>query len=99
MKYILDLCPGDSMDIRFPEGFTVDYETSILEDGEFIKKIETSVCTRMHAYFWDDDDHRCLDFYFYNDNISNSSWFAKQYYLTPESWKKVEEFVKDNYKK
>lgn len=95
MRTLIDIYPGDSIDIHFPEGFTLDYEKTMMDDnGEFVKRIFTSPCTRMNAYYWDEDDHRCLDFYFYNDNDDNSNWFAKQYYLTPESRKKVEDFLR-----
>lgn len=100
MENLLNICPGDLVDVIFPEGFTLEYkETELTEDRKLKSVVRSSVCTRMVAYYWDDDDHRCLDFYFYNDNIPNSNWFAKQYYLTPESRKKVEEFVRSNYKK
>ena len=98
MRSVLNVYPGESVDVCFPEGFTVDYETSITVNGKFVEKIETSICTRMHAYYWDEDDHRCLDFYFHNDNIPGNGWFCKMRHLTTESKKKVEEFVKSNYR-
>lgn len=99
MRATLNLYPGDSVDIHFPEGFTVDYETSVLDNGKFVKNIETAVCTRMNAYYWDEDDHRCLDFYFHNDNIPGKGWFCKERHLTQESYNKVSDYVRENYKK
>lgn len=104
MRSVLNVYPGDSVDVLFPEGFELEYKRAVMdENGDVIQCIFTSICTRMNAYYWDDDDHRCLDFYFYNDNEEAKtplgvSHFAKLYDLTPESQKKVEEFVKANYK-
>ena len=96
--------PGDVMDIQFPEGFELEYKRTVMdENGNFIQCIFASICTRMCAYYWDDDDHRCLDFYFHNDNDKSTflknSYFAKFGDLTIESQEKVKEFVKYNYKK
>lgn len=98
MRATLDLRPGDSVNVYFPEGFTIDYETSVLDNGKFVKKIETAVCTRMNAYYWDEDDHCCLDFYFHNDNIPGKGWFCKIRHLTQESYNKVSKYVRENYK-
>ena len=104
MRSVLNVHPGESVDVIFPEGFTVEYN-KIVWDGMVPRRTVAyaTVCTRMNAYYWDDDDHRCLDFYFYNDNEETKSplgvsHFAKLWDLTPESQKKVEEFVKANYK-
>lgn len=105
MRSVLNVHPGESVDVIFPEKFILDYEQTVMtEDGEIIKCVFSSPCTHMSAYYWDDDDHRCLDFYFYNDNEESKgplgvSYFAKLWDLTPESRNKVEKFVKANYKK
>ncbi len=98
MRQTLNLRPGDSVDIIFPEGFTVEYtKTEKLSNGSWGPVIHSSICTRMNAYYWDEDDHYCVDYYFYNDNIDRRH-FAKDYNLTQESFKKVSDFVKQNYK-
>lgn len=103
MRSALNIYPGESVDVIFPEGFTVEYNKIVWEGNTPKRIIGATVCTRMNAYYWDDDDHRCLDFYFYNDNEESKgslgfSHFAKFWDLTPESRNKVEEFVKSNYK-
>lgn len=103
MRSVLNVYPGESVDVVFPEGFTVEYNKIVWEGNTPKRIIGATVCTRMNAYYWDDDDHRCLDFYFYNDNEESKgplgvSHFAKFWDLTPESRNKVEEFVKSNYK-
>lgn len=103
MRSVLNVHPGESVDVVFPEGFTVEYDKTVWEGNTPKRIIFATVCTRMTAYYWDDDDHRCLDFYFYNDNeepkeLSGVSHFAKLWDLTEESQNKVEEFVKANYK-
>ena len=105
MRSVLNVHPGDSVDVKFPEGFELEYKRAVMdENGDIIQCIFASICTRMNAYYWDNDDHRRLDFYFYNDNeesegILGVSHFAKFRDLTPDSRKKVEEFVRSNYKK
>ena len=105
MRSVLNVYPGESVNVIFPEGFELEYKKAVMdENGNFIQCIFASICTRMRAYYWDDDDHRCLDFYFYNDNEESKgflgiSHFCKFWDLTPESQKKVEEFVKANYKR
>ena len=103
MNSVLNVYPGESVDVLFPEGFTVEYNKVVWEGDTSKRIIFATVCTRMNAYYWDDDDHCCLDFYFYNDNEEAKgpfgiSHFAKLYDLIPESRAKVEEFVKANYK-
>ena len=103
MNTVLNVGRGESVDVLFPEGFTVEYSRVVWEGDTSKRIIFATVCTRMNAWYWDDDDHRCLDFYFYNDNEEAKSplgvsHFAKLWDLTPESQAKVEEFVKANYK-
>ena len=50
----------------------------------------------MNSWYWDDDDHCCLDHYFYG--IDEDNHFAKLYDLTQESIDKVMRFINDNYR-
>lgn len=76
--------PGDNLDVIFPEGFVLEYERR----GD----VQSFVCVRMNAWYWDDDDHCCLDKYFYEEG--KHSWICKDYYLTKESMQKVDEYLK-----
>lgn len=82
---IAQMRPGDSIDVTFPIGFEVSYKRR--RDGE----ITTTELARMNAYYWDDDDHRTKDYYFYDEEGNR---FAKQYDLTDESREKVWEFIR-----
>lgn len=93
MENIIKLQPGDSLDIIFPENFTIDYETSVVDEkGMFRKLILTSPCTGMSAKRW--GVQKTMDFYFYNNEMPDKFWFCKWRHLTPESQEKVKEFVK-----
>lgn len=86
-KQIADMRPGDSINVTFPEGFTIEYEKTKLVDDKWVKAIEKSPCTRMNVYYWDEDDHCCKDYYFYNGTDGN--WFCKGRSVTKESWEKI----------
>jgi hypothetical protein len=79
---------GDSYTVIFPENFELEYKNF---QGELIK----FTCSRMHAWYWDDDDHRCLDKYFYE--VGGTGWVSKWWHLTEESRKKVQDFLENNY--
>lgn len=97
LNSILNVYPGDSLDIIFPDNFILDYVKTVMdENGDFIQCVFSTECVRMHTYYWDEDDHKCIDYYFYNNNDGN--WFAKYYGLTDESRQKVYEYIKTNYK-
>ena len=96
MNPFYDLVPGDSMDVVFPKGFTIEFTKHVCDNGEWKDVTMAKECIRMHSWYWDDDDHRCLDHYFYAEG--EDTWFAKMYYLTAESRKKVMQFVNENYK-
>jgi hypothetical protein len=78
------MCPGDSLDVTFPTDFVLEYNMR----GETV----SFVCVRMIAWYWDDDDHRCLDKYFHEEG--KHTWTCKDYYLTKESMQKVDEYLK-----
>lgn len=88
---ISNMRPGDSIDVRFPEGFTVDYIKTRWVDDKYVDVIETSPCTRMNAWYWDEDDHCCKDYYFYNGDDGN--WFCKGRSITKESWVKINTYL------
>ena len=98
MNPLYDLRPGDSMDVMFPEGFTLEYKKSIYNDTDkcWCQVTFAKVCERMNSWYWDDDDHCCLDHYFYG--IDEDNHFAKLYDLTQESIDKVMRFINDNYR-
>lgn len=91
-KQIANMCPGDSIDVKFTEGFTIEYEKTQFIDGKWVKVIEESPCTRMNAYYWDEDDHCCKDYYFYNGEDGN--WFCKGRSVTKESWEKINVYLR-----
>lgn len=92
LDQIADMRPGDSIDITFPEGFTVDYTSTKLVDGKFQEVVKTSPLKRMNVWYWDEDDHCCKDYYFYNG--TNGSWFAKARHITKESWEKINAYLR-----
>lgn len=91
---IYDMRRGDSLEVVFPEGFELSYTIGV------DKEVRTFICVNMHAYYWDEDDHCCLDKYFYgarkDEGIHN--WTCKYYALTPESKKKLNDYLANNYK-
>lgn len=96
IKNILNITPGDSLDVFFPGGMEIVFERRFWRDGEFVIDTFTSTVDRMNAYYWDEDDHKKLDFYFYETGIPY--WAAKWWDLTEASQKKVLEFIQKNYK-
>ena len=98
MNPLYDLRPGDSMDVMFPEGFTLEYTKSVYNDIDkcWCEVTFAKVCERMNSWYWDDDDHCCLDHYFYA--VDEDNHFAKLYDLTQESIDKVMRFINDNYR-
>lgn len=96
IKNILNITPGDSLDVFFPGGMEIVFERRFWRDGEFVIDTFTSTVDRMNAYYWDEDDHKKLDFYFYETGIPY--WVAKWWDLTEASQKKVLEFIQKNYK-
>lgn len=96
MNPFYDLHPGQSFDVIFPEGFTLEYTHSVYINGDLVKITTAVICERMNSWYWDDDDHCCLDHYFYGVGADNH--FAKFYNLTEASRDKVLKFVSENYK-
>ena len=91
-EQIADMGPGDSINVKFPEGFTIGYEKTQLVDGKWVKAIEKSPCVRMNVWYWDEDDHCCKDYYFYNG--TDHSWFCKGRSVTKESWEKINAYLR-----
>ena len=98
MNPLYDLRPGDSMDIMFLEGFTLEYIRRVYNDTDkcWCQVTFAKVCERMNSWYWDEDDHCCLDHYFYE--VDEDNHFAKLYDLTQESIDKVMRFINDNYR-
>ena len=78
---INNLRPGDSFDVLFPKGFELEYKRWGNPDTK------TFVCSRLNAWYWDDDDHCKLDEYLYAED--SASWVCKIGDLTPESHHKL----------
>lgn len=94
---VYDVFPGESLDIFFPEGFELSYVSHRWGEKDEVK---TFICERVNVYYWDDDDHRCKDLYFYEANTNNDpwhTWTCKEYSLTPESRKKLTDYLANNY--
>ena len=94
-EQINDMRRGDSLDVVFPEGFEISYK--LYTDNE----PKTFICVSMNAYYWDEDDHRCLDKYFYGVKKEDDpfyNWTCKEHALTPESRKKLYNYLSNNYK-
>lgn len=92
LEQIANMYPGDSINVKFPEGFNIEYETDKLVDGKWVKVVEESPCVRMNVYYWDEDDHCCKDYYFYNGEDRN--WFCKARSVTKESWAKINVYLR-----
>lgn len=91
-EQIANMRPGDSIDVNFPEGFTIEYEKAQLVDGEWVKVIKKSSCAQMNVYYWDADDHCCKDYYFYNGEYG--IWLCKGHSITKESWEKINAYLR-----
>ena len=72
--------PGDSFDVILPPNFELKYQ-------RFHTERQTFICSRLNAYYWDDDDHCKLDRYLYGED--SKSWVCKIEDLTPESRHKL----------
>lgn len=90
-EQIANMHPGDSINVYFPNNFTIDYTKTVLTDGKWRETIVKSSCTRMNVYYWDEDDHRCKDYYFYNGDDDN--WICKGRSVTNESWGKIKAYL------
>lgn len=92
---IRDIIPGESITINIPQGLPLEYKA--WSNGGYT--IKSFVCTKIVVYHWDDDDHWCIDWYFY-DNKDHSedaySWTCKHYDLTKESKEKVDKYLSEN---
>lgn len=89
---IAQMRPGDSIDVFFPQGFKVVYtKTEFRADGSLGKVVRSEELVRMNAYYWDDDDHRTKDYYFYD---AQGQRFAKMFDLTSDSREKVWNFIR-----
>jgi hypothetical protein len=87
--------PGDNIVITFPEGF--ELERYDFEEGKkVLKKFD---CTKLNVYHWDEDDHWCVDFYFYEpkETFKGSiyNWTCKMHDLSDGSKEKVKEYLKN----
>ena len=91
-----EICPGDSITVNFPEGFTLQYYK--YENGEM--KLKEFTCVKLNVYHWDDDDHWCVDYYYYEPKETYNgvlyNWTCKDRHLTPESRLKVSEYLCNN---
>lgn len=89
---IEQMIPGDSINVFFPQGFKVVYtKTEFRADGTLGKVVRSEDLARMNAWYWDEEDHCTLDYYFYD---ADNNRFAKNNDLTDESREKVWEFLK-----
>ena len=80
---IANMYPGDGISVNFPEGFELEY-TRWTPEGDKIIKFN---CSELKVWYWDEDDHRCKDYYYHE--AGNDSWTCKEYSLTKESKEKV----------
>ena len=75
--------------------YDFEIEVAIHNFFEDTTTIEKRIMTKLDVYYWDEDDHRCCDFYIYN-----SGRREKLYDLTSESMKKIYDYLynylKDN---
>lgn len=92
-----DIDPGQTITVYFPEDF--ELECREYNGKEDYRKF---ICTKLEAYYWDDDDHRTVDYYFYESEESYKSfrggWYGhtcKIYDLTKESREKVEDYLEN----
>lgn len=89
---IAQMRPGDSIDVFFPQGFNVVYTRRERQsDGAWSDVEHSEELVRMNAYYWDDDDHRTKDYYFYD---AQGNRFAKMFDLTSDSREKVWNFIR-----
>lgn len=90
-KQLSEMAPGDSVNVFFPQGFTVDYtRCEKLADGSWGKERHTAELARMNAWYWDEDDHCTIDHYYYD---AEGKRFAKNSDITEESRKKISQYI------
>ena len=89
-EQIANMRPGDSINVKFPEGFELEY-TRWTPGGEKLIKFN---CSELKVWYWDEDDHRCKDYYYYPSGDGVNNWACKQRSLTEESQKKVWEYLR-----
>lgn len=81
---IIDMNPHD-LTIYLPENFFLEHERYGNEKIKF-------ECNSIDIWYWDEDDHRGLDYYF--NTPGKKQWVCKLYDLTPESFEKVKDYLK-----
>lgn len=93
-----DIYPGESITVNFPEDF--ELECRVYNNGK--EGYRKFICTKLNVYYWDDDDHRIVDYYFYESEESYKSfrggWYrhtCKDGDLTKESREKVEDYLEN----
>jgi hypothetical protein len=87
---IYDMYLGDALTIYLPEDFVLEYERGF---GEFLKK-DKFECNMIKLWYWDEDDHQGLDYYFHTPG--ENQWVCKLGDLTPESYKKLKDYLKSH---
>lgn len=85
LEVIEDMYPGDSIHVKFPENFELEYKRIFMDESQKF------ICNELQAYYWDEDDHCCKDLYFYTPDKEN--WVCKHWDLTPESTQKVKNYL------
>lgn len=88
LSNIFDFNPGDYCEIKFPEGFVLEYKVDILNK----ENLASFICTRMSVYRYDEEDRDDTNYYFYGED-PKANWVTKSYRLTDESYRKVCDFL------
>lgn len=88
MNDIIGMHPGDYWDFVFDTPIELWFTRFGLEEHV---KFE---CVRIHGWYWDEDDHCIVNFYFHDTDSSN--WVCKENSLTKESHQKVMEIIYNN---
>jgi hypothetical protein len=87
-EIIYNMRPGEGLKVYLPENFILEYEMGYGEN----RRKEKFECNRIELWYWDEDDHECLDYYFHTPGEHN--WVCKLYYLTKDSYGKVMDYLR-----
>lgn len=84
-RELLDMHPDDSFGMNIEGSLKLEYS----------KNEKTTInVVKVTGYYWDDDDHRKLDFWLWEEN--KTKWTCKLMDLTVESRKKLYEYIKSH---
>lgn len=84
-----DIRPDDSVIVKFPENFELEYTFSF-DKNTNVKKF---ICDFLDVWYVVDDDFRTIKYFFHEKGKKSST--CQEHHLTPESSEKVLNYLKN----